>query len=149
MAQLRVAVSQDFRLRTQGRQGNLYVLQFHRPHLGQRTTIHSNFVAGVEARALETILVDLVGQNLATGVFKTKLREEVRDSGKQAHACDLVMLGLFEERIYQNAASALTFMFRVNGDGPDLGQMSSVEVQSAAGDDFVPVLDHNKVTNIF
>ena len=74
--------------------------------VGQRPMQHGNFVAGIQARAVAAVFVDLVGQRGAVFNAKTEMREELRDAGEEADAGDALMFCFAHERAEKLPACA-------------------------------------------
>src|SRR5947209_3584967 len=110
---------------------NVAFLQLHEFLLGnprgpqngysrQRPANHRHFVASVEPRAGLAILVDLVRQRGAIGNPKAEVEEEVRNTRKQAHGYDALLLRLLQETTQQTPASSLPLGLGLHNDGADL-----------------------------
>src|SRR5215467_2940047 len=96
---------------------------------------HRHFVAAVEARTLVAVFVNFVGQVAMLRDGESHAREEIGDAREQAHAGDLVLLRLREQRFHQHFAAAAALLCRIDGDGTDFRQVHSVEMQRAAAND--------------
>jgi hypothetical protein len=94
----------------------------------------------VQARAVDAVFVDLIGKAFANRFGKAEACEELGCSGEQADAAYLVALGLIKERFDQQTSAASFLVLAVDGDGTNFSEVRTVEVESAATDDFAITL---------
>src|SRR5436190_21021734 len=102
----------------------------------------------MEARALQAVLVDLIRQDFTTGVGKAELGKEIGNAGEEADARDLVVPGFVEQSFDQSSSRAFALVLWRDRDRTNFRQVTSVEMQRAAGDDLAIVFDDGEVADV-
>src|SRR5580698_6146488 len=109
---------------------------------------HRYFVASMKARANVTVFVNFVGQILALCSGETQASEEFRSAREQAGAANAVFVRLCQQCLYQMAAAALALLCGRYSDGTDLGQMRTIEMESAASDNRTAIFEHDEIPHV-
>jgi hypothetical protein len=98
---------------------------------------HGNLVAGGAAGTVDAIFRDFVRQSLMICSPKIETLEEGRDAGEEADAGDAAGLCLIEEGANEETASSTSLRVGRDGDGADLGEVLTVDVEGSASDELV------------
>src|ERR1700733_353717 len=115
---------------------------------GRLPADHRHFVAAIQPWALVTVLVNLIRKILVIGERETHAPKEFRNSREQAHATDLMFLGLRQQRLDQSPSPAPTLALGIDGDGTNLGQVYAIKMKRAASNDAPILLKHDKVADV-
>jgi hypothetical protein len=84
--------------------------------------------------AVNAVFEHLVAESESLGDVKVKVLEEGWDASEEADAWDAFGFSLAEDGLNEKTSGTVAFGLRVDGDGADLGEMLTVDVQSSAAE---------------
>jgi hypothetical protein len=92
--------------------------------------------------------MNFIGEILVIGDRESHSREKFWNAGEQTDTRNFVLLSLRHQSLDQTPATTVALAPRIDGDGTNLRQMRTVKVKSAASDNLIVALKHNKVTHV-
>jgi hypothetical protein len=98
---------------------------------------HGDLVAGGAAGTVDAIFRDFVRQSLMICSPKVETLEKGGDAGEEADAGDAAGLCLIEESANEETAGSAPLRGGCDGDGADLGEVLTVDVEGSASDELV------------
>src|SRR5687768_13275499 len=119
------------------------------PILRPQNTKHCDLIAGLEFRTAQAILPRFQRQNAALHHVKTHRLKEVDHIGKGENRIQLVLLGFGGQRLDQTAADTVGLGSLMHCKRANLADGRTIEVQSAASQQFVTKPDYREVTDAF
>ena len=100
---------------------------------------HGDFVAGVAASTVYTVLQHFVAEGLTFGDAEVEVLEEGGDAGEETDALDSAGFGLIEEGANQQTAGPLSLGVGMDDNGADLSEVLAVDVERGTADELVGV----------
>jgi hypothetical protein len=109
---------------------------------------HRDLVTIVIARTDAAVFVDLVRQVFTLRNFESKLGKKLRGPREQADATDLVLVRLRHQGLDEQFSAAALLECPIDGDGANLGEMRTVQVQRATANDVAGLFEDNEITHV-
>jgi hypothetical protein len=102
--------------------------------LGKFADGHGDLVAGVATGAVSAVFEHLVAEGESLGDVEVEVFKEGWDAGEEADTLDAFGFGPAEDGLDEETSGAVAFGLRADGDGADLGEMLTVDVQGRAAE---------------